>query len=90
MSFVFRFFQKLETMFARLFVVVFFNVLSSDIVVCQKLQRLTSPLVKEFSRNITNETDEIKEGKIKLADKISTLLDSVHTARTFVKNPLLA
>ena len=77
-------------MFVRVLVVFVFNLLLSDIVVCQKLQRLTSPLVKEFTRNAVNNTDEFKEAKIKLADKISTLLDSVHSSKTFVKNPLLA
>ena len=76
-------------MFVRVLVVFVFNLLLSDIVVCQKLQRLTSPLVKEFTRNAVNNTDEFKEAKIKLADKISTLLDSVHSSKTFVKNPLL-
>ena len=76
-------------MLIRLLVVFFFNVFLSDIVFSQKLQRLTSPLLKEFSRNAINDTKEFKEAKIRLADKISTLLDSVHCARTFVKNPLL-
>ena len=74
----------------RLFVVFVLCAFLSEIVVCQKLQRLTSPLLKEFTRNAINDTEEFKEAKIKLADKISTLLDSVHSARTFVKNPLLA
>ena len=77
-------------MFVRVLVVFVFNLLLSDIVVCQKLQRLTSPLVKEFSRNAVNDTDKFKEAKIKLADKISTLLDSVHSSKAFVKSPLLA
>ena len=76
-------------MFIRLFVVFGLCIFLSDIVLSQKLQRLTSPLLKEFSRNSINDTEEFKDAKIKLANKISTLLDSVHSSRTFVKNPLL-
>ena len=77
-------------MLTRLFVVLIFNAFLLDLGVSQKLQRLTSPLVREFTRNVVNDTDEFKEAKIKLADKVSTLLDSVHSPRIFVKNPLLA
>ena len=77
-------------MFVRVLVGFVFNLLLSDIVDCQKLQRLTSPFVKELSRNAVNDTYKFKEANKKLADKISTLLDSVHSSKTFVKNPLLA
>ena len=77
-------------MLVRLFKALVLSVFLSDIVLGQRLQRLTSPFIEKFSRNAINDTDEFKEAKIKLADKISTLLDSVHSSKTFVKNPLLA
>ena len=77
-------------MLVRLFIAFVLIVFLSEKVVCQRLQRLTSPFIEKFSRNAVNNTDEFKEAKTKLADKISTLLDSVHSSKTFVKNPLLA
>ena len=76
-------------MLSRFLAVFILNLLLLELVNCQRLQRFSSPQSRKFTKNAINDTDELKEAKIRLADKISTLLGSVHSSKTFVKNPLL-
>lgn len=76
-------------MLSRFLAVFVSNLLLLELVNSQRMQRLNSPQLKYFTKNAINNTNELKEAKINLAEKISTLLDTVHSSKTFVKNPLL-